>query len=163
SSGVGAVDGRGAHADESHDANSQARVESADGGTGGASQADEAVVHPDDARAAEEGWEAGAQGASARAERTQQAHRRARGAALGQEDVAAQFGADAGDCWRAKDPGRRWGPWLRQQTEPGDVGGRRDLQRDLPKSSGRTEEADEGRKVCGVAEAARANGSADLD
>src|SRR5439155_11930269 len=105
SSGLGAVERRGAHADESHDADSQARVESTDGGTGGVSQADEPVVHPDDARAAE-GWQAGAQGRSAGDEKTQQDHSGARGAAPGNIGTtlagngsdrgggAADFGAD---------------------------------------------------------------------
>src|ERR1039458_9167965 len=62
SGGLGAVERRGADADESHHFDSQARLESADGGAGRIPQADEPVVHQDDARTAEEGRQTGAQG-----------------------------------------------------------------------------------------------------
>jgi len=81
SGGLGAVARRGADADESDEADSQAWVEGADGGAGGVSQADEPVVHEDDARAAEEGRQADAQGGAAGDEEAEQNHRGARRAA----------------------------------------------------------------------------------
>src|SRR2546427_4607804 len=55
----GVVARRGAHVDESDDTDPQAELESADGGAAGIPQADEPVVHEDDACAAEEGCQAG--------------------------------------------------------------------------------------------------------
>src|SRR5258708_15210165 len=81
----------------------------------------------------------------------------------GHQDVEAQFGSDEGNGGWAFNQCRFRGPGFRQQTEPGDVGASRDLQRDLPEGSGGTEEADEGRKVRGVAEATLTNRRADLD
>src|ERR1035437_5933463 len=83
SGGLGAVERRGADADESHHFDSQARLESADGGAGRIPQADEPVVHQDAARTAEEGSQTGAQGSSEGDEETQQNHRGACGAAPG--------------------------------------------------------------------------------
>src|ERR1022692_413889 len=110
SGGLGAVERRGADADESHHFDSQARLESADGGAGRIPQADEPVVHKDDARAAEEGRQTGAQGSSEGDEETQQNHRGACGAAPGSMGKtlagngsqrgrgAADSGADRGGC-----------------------------------------------------------------